>query len=113
VLNRFDVGAFCMPPININAEYALPNKFFDFVQARLAHAVGPSPEMARLVREHHLGVVAADFDAASFTEALRSLDPETVQAGKQASHDHARELSSEHDVAVVDGIVTRLLGGRP
>ena len=112
-LNRFDVGAFCMPPININAEYALPNKFFDFVQARLAHAVGPAPEMARLVRENQLGVVSADFSKEAFVAALRQLDPEAVRAGKQASHDHARELSSERDRAVVRGIVERLLGTAP
>ena len=110
-LNRFDVGAFCMPPININAEFALPNKFFDFVQARLCHAVGPAPEMARLVREHGLGVVSADFSKDAFVAALRTLDPEAVRAGKQASHEHAHALSSERDVHVVESIVTRLLGG--
>ncbi|MFQ6172017.1 hypothetical protein ACK8HX_10450 [Oryzobacter sp. R7] len=109
-LNRYDVGAFCMPPINVNAEYALPNKFFDFVQARLAHAVGPAPEMARLVREHGLGVVSADFSTEAFVAALRTLDPQAVRAGKEASHRHARALSSEADLQVVDGIVTRLLG---
>ena len=113
VLNAYDVGAFCMPPINVNAEYALPNKFFDFVQARLAHAVGPAPEMARLVRENGLGVVSADFGKDAFVAALRTLGPDEVIAGKRASHEHARELSSERDLEVVDGIVTRLLTGTP
>jgi hypothetical protein len=111
VLNAFDVGAFCMPPINVNAEYALPNKFFDFVQARLAHAVGPAPEMARLVRSHGLGVVSTGFSREAFVAALLRLTPEEVMAGKQASHEHARELSDERDLEVVDGIVTRLLAG--
>ncbi|NNM46408.1 glycosyltransferase family 4 protein [Knoellia sp. DB2414S] len=108
-LNAYDVGAFCMPPINVNAEYALPNKFFDFVQARLAHAVGPAPEMARLVRHYDLGVVSTDFDKDSFVTALKGLDAASVRAGKQASHEHAHDLSSERDVLVVDGIVERLL----
>ena len=98
-----------MPPININAEYALPNKFFDFVQARLAHAVGPAPEMARLVREYGLGVVSDDFSVESFTAALRTLDAEAVRAGKEASHRHARDLSSASDVATMSSIVTGLL----
>jgi hypothetical protein len=113
VLNNYDVGTFCMPPININAEYALPNKFFDFVQARLAHAVGPAPEMARLVREFDLGVVSEDFSLESFTAALRSLDAQAVREGKEASHRHARELSSDADVATMDAILTRLLGEVP
>lgn len=108
-LNEFDVGAFCMPPINVNAEFALPNKFFDFVQARLAQAVGPAKEMARLVREHELGVVSADFGVDAFVAALASLDRATVEKAKQASHAAAHELSSAHDVAVSDAIVERLL----
>lgn len=110
-LNQYDVGAFCMPPINVNAEYALPNKFFDFVQARLCHAVGPAPEMARLVRSLDLGVVSDDFSQEGFVAALRRLDSEAVRAGKQSSHDHARELSSEQDEKVVESVVTRLLSG--
>lgn len=110
-MNRYDVGVFCMPPINVNAEYALPNKFFDFVQARLAHAVGPAQEMRRLVESHHLGVVSADFSDEAFTEALRQLTPERVWAGKQASHENARLLSSEADEAVEHRILERLLDG--
>jgi hypothetical protein len=107
-LNEFDVGAFCMPPINVNAEFALPNKFFDFVQARLAQAVGPAKEMARLVREHHLGVVSADFGVDAFVAALGTLDRTAIEKAKQASHAAARDLSSERDVAVVDTIVEKL-----
>ena len=70
-MNACDVGVFCMPPININARYALPNKFFDFVQARLAVGVGPAEEMARLTdgaRPRHR--CPTDFTEASFTAAL-------------------------------------------
>ncbi|HKX82823.1 MAG TPA: hypothetical protein VJL58_01270, partial [Pyrinomonadaceae bacterium] len=56
--NQFDVGIYSLPPTNFNNQYALPNKFFEFVQARLAIVVAPSPEMARIVRERDLGVVA-------------------------------------------------------
>jgi hypothetical protein len=111
-LNEFDVGAFCMPPINVNAEFALPNKFFDFVQARLAQAVGPAREMARLVREHDLGVVSADFGVDAFVTALRSLDRAAIDQAKRASHAAAHELSSARDVAVSDAIIERLLASR-
>lgn len=111
ILNQYDVGVFCMPPININAKFGLPNKLFDFVQARLAQAIGPLQEMARIVRENDLGVVSSDFTKESFVAALRELTPERVRAAKRASHEHARDLSSERDLEVVDGIVTRLLAG--
>ena len=48
-LNEFDMGVYLLPPVNFNHEHALPNKFFEFIQARLAIAIGPSPEMAKLL----------------------------------------------------------------
>lgn len=109
-LNRFDVGVFCMPPINTNARYALPNKFFDFVQARLAVAVGPADEMARLVKEHDLGVVSDDFSEESFAAALSTIDRDSLVRYKQASDVAARPLSSETDEQVEVDLVQRLLG---
>lgn len=109
-LNEFDVGVSCLPPVNINAEFALPNKFFDFVQARLAVAVGPSIEQARLVSEYGLGVVSTGFEVDKLVDALRTLDPPALEAAKSASHRAARALSSDRDVAVSDAIVRRLLG---
>jgi hypothetical protein len=110
-LNHWDVGVYCLPPANVNMEFALPNKLFDFVQGRLGVVVGPSPEMARFVREHQLGVVADSFSGADFTTAIASLTPESVAAAKASAHAQARQLSSDTDVAVSEAIVTRLLGG--
>lgn len=109
-LNRYDVGVYCLPPANLNMEYALPNKLFDFVQARLGMVVGPSPEMAAFVREHRLGRVATSFDGDDFTAAIAALTPEEVAAAKRSAHEQARALSSDTDVAVSDQIVRRLLG---
>jgi hypothetical protein len=111
-LNPYDVGVYCLPPANINMEFALPNKLFDFVQARLGIVVGPSPEMGRFVKEHDLGVVAAGFDVDSFTTALESLTPASVQAAKESAHAKAKELSSDSDSLVASTIVAGLLANR-
>ena len=56
--NDYDVGLYLLPPTNFNQRYALPNKFFEFIQGRLAIAIGPSPEMAKLVeRSNADGVI--------------------------------------------------------
>jgi hypothetical protein len=60
-LNQFDIGVSLIVPTNFNYLHILPNKFFECIQARLAIAVGPSPEMARIVKEYDLGVVAENF----------------------------------------------------
>lgn len=99
-LRGFDVGIHVLPPVNVNNEWALPNKIFDYVQARLAVLVGPSPEMADYVRRYGIGVVADDFSAAAVTRAIDGLDAESVARMKDAASASARELSSEDQVAV-------------
>lgn len=94
-INQFDVGFYSLPPTNFNNKYALPNKFFEFVQGRLAICVAPSPEMARYVRERELGVVAEDFSPESMAKALKTLTPEKIRHFKAQSGKHAFELSAE------------------
>jgi hypothetical protein len=93
---EYDIGLFLLPPTNLNYRFALPNKFFEFVQARLAVAIGPSPEMARLVHEHQLGVVADDFEPATLAGRLNALDAPTLDRMKQASHRAADRLCWEN-----------------
>lgn len=97
-LSTYDVGLFLLPPSNYNYEMALPNKLFEYVQARLAIVISPSPEMARIVEEFDLGLVAADFSAEAFHATLKTLTQESVRKYKENSHKAARELSSESAV---------------
>jgi hypothetical protein len=91
----YDVGLFLLPPTNFNYRMALPNKFFEFAQARLAVAIGPSPEMARLVKRFQCGLVAADFEPRTLAKALRDLRPAEIDAMKHGADRAARELNAE------------------
>ena len=94
-LNQFDVGVYLLEPHNFNLRHALPNKFFEFIQGRLAIAIGPSPEMALLVRKHDLGVVSQDFSPQALAGCLRKMDRATIDHFKLQSHKVARDLSAE------------------
>lgn len=99
-LNGYDLGVHLLPPLNFNQHWALPNKFFDYVQARLGVIVGPSPEMARLVDEYGIGLVLPDFNPSSLAAALESLTAQRVAAFKAASSTNAVALSSESQAKV-------------
>lgn len=104
-LNGYDVGIFWIPPHNPNAARSLPNKLFDFVQARLAIAIGPSPEMASVVTTHGLGVISDGFDVDSVVRALRSMSREDIARYKEAAHAASRELSFDREAALARRIV--------
>ena len=95
VLNAYDVGIHVLPPVNFNNRWALPNKFFDYVQARLGLVIGPSPEMARVLDEYGFGVVSDGFSEGHLVAALDRLTTEEVEAWKRASDAASAELSGE------------------
>jgi len=110
-LNAYDVGVHLLPPTNFNNMWALPNKLFDYVQARLAVLIGPSPEMSEYVREYDLGVVTDGFAAADLTRTIDALTPEKVTAFKASAHAHARELGADAQVAIWRDAVDRIAHG--
>lgn len=98
-LAQYDVGVFSIPPVSFNYANTLPNKLFDFVQARLAVVVSPSPEMADVVHRYGLGLVTEDYSARSLAETLDRLEVAAVQRFKAASHAAAEELSAQEQLA--------------
>jgi hypothetical protein len=94
-LNRFDLGLFLLEPTNFNYRHALPNKFFEFIQGRLGIAIGPTPEMARLVRDTGTGIVADDFRPETLAAALNRLSAADVERFKRAAHEAAPRLSAD------------------
>lgn len=109
VLNRYDVGIYTLPPQTRNQELMLPNKFFDFVQARLAIVFGPSPETSGLIKQHSLGVVTEDFSPDSLAESISKLTREDISAYKASVHSAAKLLSSESDEETERAILRTLL----
>jgi len=108
-ISQFDIGLFILEPAIFNYRHALPNKFFEFVQARLAIAVGPSPEMERMVREHGLGVVAPDFSAGAMAQTLRGLTEADIDCFKANSDRAASKLSAEANRTTMLRMVDRAL----
>src|SRR5690606_32302142 len=84
-LNAHDVGVHVLPPVSFNNANALPNKVFDYVQARLGLVVGPTPEMAQLATAHGVGVVTADFTAEALAATPPRVPPGRVRARPAAS----------------------------
>lgn len=107
-LNEYDVGVHVIPPTNFNNRWSLPNKFFDYVQARLALVIGPSPEMTSRLTEHGLGAVAEAFTAKALKKVLDQLSAAQVAEWKQNSHASADPLSAESQVMVWDRAIRNL-----
>ncbi len=69
-----DASLVPLPPVSANQRRSTPNKFWESLAAGTPVVVGPGLEvMARLVREHDLGVVAASLGSRDLASAVRQV----------------------------------------
>jgi len=108
-VHKYDVGVFLIPPINFNYQNTLPNKLFDFIQARLGVAIGPTPEMAQIVTQYNTGVVSKDFTPRSLAVELNKLTKSDVENYKRNSGKAAGELNAEANAKKINEIIAGVL----
>ena len=108
VLNDYDIGVFILPVNGPNAKYALPNKLFEFVQARLAIAVSPNPGMSAVVTGFGLGVVARDFTPKGMAAAIGGLSRADIKRYKESADHAAGKITAESNARIWRGIMRAL-----
>ncbi|MEL6814724.1 MAG: hypothetical protein AAFP03_07910 [Cyanobacteria bacterium J06598_3] len=109
---HFDVGVYILEPNCFNNIYALPNKFFEFVQGKLAIAIAPSPEMARRVADYDLGVVADDFTPQALATELNKLDQQQINRYKKNAYEASQQLSANNNQPKVLALVEQVLASQ-
>lgn len=108
VINQYDIGVFLIPPINFNYANTLPNKLFDFIQARLGIAVGPTPEMAAIVNEFRNGIVSEDFSPKNLAMKLNKLSGSDIETFKSNSSKAALSLNAEKNEEIFNDLINRI-----
>jgi hypothetical protein len=105
MLRSYDVGFVLYNQQTINLRHCLPNKFFEFIQARLAVAIGPSPEMAPIARKYEIGLIADDFSVDAMVDVLLKADLELINKLKINTDRAAHELCWESESRKLRDIV--------
>jgi hypothetical protein len=107
-LNQYDIGIVLIPPINFNYQNTLPNKFFECIQARIALAIGPIPEMKKITEIYEIGVIAEDFNPVSLAQKINSLTAENIDHFKQNTTRAALELNAEKNEITFGNLVNEI-----
>jgi glycosyltransferase involved in cell wall biosynthesis len=95
MLSEYDIGMYYLEPVGFNVTYNLPNKFFEFIQARLPVAIGPSPDMSKIVNQYNIGFVSEFFTVESMIKTLQSINVDVYDLCKYNCELAALELSYE------------------
>lgn len=108
-INQYDLGIILVPPINFNYANGLPNKLFEFIQAKLAVGVGPLPEIAEVVSTHNIGIVSDDFTAKNLAEKLSKITDQSLIDFKKNAVLASKKLSAESNSRILNDLVKKVL----
>jgi len=104
-LNSYDIGVLCLPQGHVNFDVAMPNKLFEYVQARLMVLSPPRPAVGGFVEAHKLGVRLSGDSVSAVVRALTDLDVATISAFKETVDRFAREHTAAHSAKMFDQLL--------
>jgi glycosyltransferase involved in cell wall biosynthesis len=85
-----DVGISLEENLGLNYQYALPNKLFDYIQARIPVVISDLPEMRSVIEQYHIGKILKERTPLHLAEILRELI---------YMRQHDRKLASDIELA--------------
>ena len=95
--NKADIGYFSYANFSPQSEFALPNKFFEYVMAGLALCVLDLTEMGRLVRRYEFGKLIPEHTPEAIAATINSFTRAEIARCKRASLRAAQELNWDRE----------------
>ena len=105
-----DLGLSVEKDTGINYQNCLPNKFLDYIQARVPVLVTPFPEMKQIVEQYGIGGFIGSHDPSHLAKRIdEMLGNPAVMAEYRANLDKAaNELCWENESSVLAGLIMRI-----
>lgn len=106
---KADLGIALEENIGLNYYFALPNKLFDYIQARVPVLVSPFPEMQKIVRKYDIGTVYNHQDPQSLAKKIIEIFElkNRYQKWKENTDKAALDLCWEKEEQVLKVIYTK------
>jgi len=108
-ISHYDIGIYLLQAKSFNQIHCLPNKFFDFIQARLGIVIWPLPDMAEIVQRHQLGLVGPDFSLEGTAQLLNAITRDEIDLWRKNADSVAEQYSAQAQRKVFLGLTRRLL----
>lgn len=103
-----DLGVSLERNMGLNYYYALPNKLFDYIQARIPVLVSALPEMEKIVRQYRAGEILRSHDPEALAASLKKLLDKPADYFSEALEKAAGELNWQNEQDKIDRVLMKL-----
>lgn len=95
-IHEYDMGIFYIEPLNENHKHGLPNKLFEFIQARVAVVTTPLKSMKQIIEYYDVGKVSSEYTLEDFVRKIREV-ADYLDYYKNQSDKAAQVLNAENE----------------
>ena len=108
-INKYDIGLLLIPPTNFNYKNCVPNKLFEFIQARLAIVIGPIQSCKDIVLNYNLAINSDTFQPHEIAKRICQVKPNTLTKLKESSNSAALDLNAENEAKKLLNLVKSVI----
>lgn len=95
-IHQYDIGIYLIEKNNYNNANCLPNKLFEFIQAKLMLIMSSTHEIEKFIQKYQNGIILQD-DMQDMVNQIKNLTSEQIYHYKQKSADVSKFISAEKE----------------
>ncbi|TXB67285.1 glycosyltransferase family 4 protein [Vicingus serpentipes] len=105
-----DLGLSLEENVGLNYKYALPNKLFDYINAKVPVLTSNLPEMAKIVNQYQVGETIDEITPNAIAKKINQLfeNSEQLKSYKTNTIKAAEELNWESEQKIIQGLVKEI-----
>lgn len=106
---KADLGISLEENLGLNYYFALPNKLFDYIQARVPVLVSPFPEMQKIIKKYDVGTVYEHENPQALAKKLNEIieQKELYQKWQNNTEQAAKDLCWENEENILIDIYSK------
>ena len=106
---KADLGVSLEENLGLNYYYALPNKLFDYIQARVPVLVSPFPEMQKIITKYKIGTTYEHKNPKALAKKINEIikQKEIYQKWEENTERAAQELCWENEEKILIDIYSK------